>query len=387
MRILFLIGYFNKNNGGHFHSLHHISNEMAIENEVKIVSVGSPIETVVNTNKNFHSHINFNGKNWIFLYKSLQKIKNEFNPDVVHSFGKHGYDLWKIIFGKDKPAMVVNICGGPNPKVFPVVENLVLFSKENMQWFENQIKYAGTNKYLIPNRVSKVELLENRILQKETGGFNFVRISRIGPYYKKSLIDTITLVKKLQKDQINCRLYIIGFIEDEGVYETLSKLASQSDDILFLTDKKFTDNASKMLYLADAVVATGRSFMEAASLGLPVLTPIKNAEIPLLVNNDNFDEVFKTNFSERNEVSDGSNKKNYQNIKNIILDKNVYGLTSQNTKLLFESYFDLLKAKEKYEMVYRNAIESPQRLSRFFDLKSKLNTVYKSIKYYKSSNG
>jgi hypothetical protein len=387
MRILFLIGYFNKNNGGHFHSLYHIANEIATQHEVRIVSIGSFLETIVNTNNNYHKHIDFNGKNFLHLFKNLKEIKKDFSPEIVHSFGKHGYDLWKLMFGKQNVGMVVNLCGGPNPKVFPKVENLILFSKENLQWFENQPKYNNTKKYLIPNRVSEVQLSIEQSIQKNPKRFSFVRISRIGTYYKKSLADTINLIKKLQADNIECELFIIGFIEDKDIYNELLNLSLNAKNIHFLTEKSHTDKASKMLYLADAVVATGRSFMEAASLGVPVLTPIKASEIPLLVTANNFDEVFKTNFSERNIVSDSWEAINYENIKNCILSQEDYRNASNFAKTIFDEYFDLKKAKTLYEKVYLDAISQPIKFGRWDNLKSIMNSIYKSLKYYKKING
>src|SRR5690554_1825731 len=107
-----------------------------------------------------------------------------------------------------------------------------------------------------------------------------------------------------------------------------------------ITDSKYTAKASDMLYLADAVIATGRGVMEAASLAKPILTPAKNADLPILVNQSNFKGFFDTNFSERNSVSDANLVTNISDIKKLVIDKEFYAKSSELSKDYFEEYFN-----------------------------------------------
>lgn len=383
MRILFLIGYFDKNNGGHFHSLHHISSEIAKQHEVHIISIGSCIETIVNTNENYKEHLDFNGKNIFSLYQSLKRIKQDFKPDVVHFFDKHSFVLYRALLPSRHAKLFVHVCGGPNPKNFPMVQNLVLFSIENKIWFESQSKFSQTKIYLIPNRVHEIEYnLKRQTIRKEDG-FNFVRISRIGSYYKKSLLDSINLINKLTLEGKKCRLYIIGFIEDEIVFKELKNSVLYNAEVVFLTEKEHTNEASQMLYLADAVIATGRSIMEATSLGLPVLTPIKNINLPALVTNSNFDVLFATNFSERNLLIDKSEQDIFNEILALVDSKELQKKFGIESKTHFKRNFDIKFVPMAYQNMYDNGYKSGKNIFFGKDIYFLMLSFYKFTTLYK----
>lgn len=385
MRILFLIGYFNDNNGGHFHSLHHIANEIATQHDVQIVSVGSPFETIVNTNKNYYKHIDFNGKNLFNLFKVLNNIKQEINPEAVHFFDKHIYVLYQKLVFNNKAKFFVHVCGGQNPHNFPHVNYLILFSIENKIWFESQKKFSKTKIHLIPNRVHAIKLdLERQSIIKNPV-FSFVRISRIGTYYQKSLLASINLINKLTQDGIECKLYIIGNVEDVFVLNTLKNSVLPNVDVVFLIEKKYTSEASQMLYLADAVIATGRSIMEAMSLGLPVLTPLKNIDLPTLVTKDNFETLFFTNFSERNFLKDKDENDIYLEIISLIKNQELQKSFGIESKIYFKKNFDLKSVIQEYNGMYRRANENREKKFVFKNLYFLLLSIYKFLILHKKS--
>jgi glycosyltransferase involved in cell wall biosynthesis len=132
--------------------------------------------------------------------------------------------------------------------------------------------------------------------------------------------------------------------------------------MVILTESKFTNEASKMLYLADAVIGTGRGLMEAASLGKPLLAIDKNGEIPVLLNKINFDDAFKTNFSERNVFPKLDNSNNIKSITQIINDTLSYNENSSFVLQSFEKYFSLEKAKEAYPSAYNKSKTGKRKL-------------------------
>src|SRR5690606_36599822 len=144
-------------------------------------------------------------------------------------------------------------------------------------------------------------------------------ICRIGNSYKKSIKDSIRLIDVLSKHHLNAKLYVIGKVQDDNVYHELLKISARKA-VEFIIEDQYTAEASKLVYLADAVIATGRGIMEASSLYLPILTPAINSDIPVLINAVNFDVFFKTNFSERNVMPEQGGLNNLESIKELILD-------------------------------------------------------------------
>jgi len=161
----------------------------------------------------------------------------------------------------------------------------------------------------------------------------------------------------------NVKLYLIGVVQDTDVFEEFNNHAfSKSGLLTILTESKYTNEASRMLYLADAVIGTGRGLMEAASLGKPLLAINKNGEIPVLLNELNFDDAFRTNFSERNVFPVFKNNDNIKSISKIVNDKVSYNENCSFVIQSFEKYFSLEKAKEAYPKAYKVSKTSKRKL-------------------------
>ena len=110
---------------------------------------------------------------------------------------------------------------------------------------------------------------------------------------------------------------------------------------------KFTTRASEIINIGDIIIGTGRNFMEASSLGKTMLVPYQNLSYPLLVNEDNFHSIFKTNFSPRTQVKEFNEKENLNSILKII-DSNI----EIDSKKWFNSYFNVDVAVSKYTELY-----------------------------------
>lgn len=377
MKVLYVISVRGHGRGGHFHSLNHIASQMGKLDKIEIISVGTGKSVVLEKNPLFREHCYFDGYNLISFIIKLRRIVNNTNSSIIHCFDGNAFNIVTLAIGSSKK-MVVNKCGGPNPIVFPIPRHLILFSEENEIWFKNNKDFKNTCIYRIPNRVNKEELKfdENGDIKKpET--FNFLRIARIGNTYYESISNSIDLIKKLsQEGVLGIHLFIIGTIEDENV---LSKLKNQSKDlpISFITNTKYTSKASNMLYLADAVIATGRGIMEATALGKPILTPAKNSKYPILVNKFNFNSFLATNFSQRNMASTKDIEANFESIINLIKDEDNLVKAKTESFTFFSDYFDISIGIKKYQNVYDKIIAEPQiKLPRFRNLTLQLKTIY-----------
>ncbi|MBM1106761.1 hypothetical protein JQC67_11475 [Aurantibacter crassamenti] len=384
MRILFVISVMGHGKGGHFHSLDHISRIIGTNLEISIITVGPGQSEVIENNPNFEEHIFFNGINLLKFNNDIKRVLTSFKPAILHFFDSTSYNIVRPFVSNDIK-LIVNKCGGPNPIDFPRVDNLVLFSKENREWFVNKEKFKDTNISLIPNRTTAIVTTKNSEYKKEPDSFNLMRIARIGTAYIKSITDSILLLETLKElSGAQLKLYIIGTVQDYEVYNELMDQISNRSDIIIITDNKYTQQASKMLYLADAVIATGRGIMEASSLGLPILTPATNSKLPLLVNEVNFQTFFATNFSERNIASQDDLEKNINLVANLILDANYYNQVSILSKDFFDKYFNIDKALEKYKQAYLSAINSNKnRVAWYSDFFLKLKDFKRCYKHSK----
>ncbi|WP_353150648.1 hypothetical protein [Flavobacterium sp.] len=381
MRILFIITVRGHGRGGHFHSLNHISQALGEDVEVGICTYGIGKSIVLEDNPYFKKHIFYNGKNFLKYKKEVQYLLSDYKPEVLHFFDLAAYDTFGLFFNLNKYQVFLNKCGGPNYNEFPLIKNLILFSEENLKWFKENNKFNKANIIVIPNRVNPKLLdinFEKKLMKKES--FCFVRIARIGLAYKKSIEDSIRLVERLSQEGLNIHLYLIGTIQEKDVSDEI-QLKIKNLPITILNQDEYTIKASDMLYLADAVIATGRGIMEATALGKPILTTAKNSEFPILVSGNNFMSFFDTNFSGRSIASESCLKINYSEIKKLINDKEFFDNLSNFSKLVFEQNFSTKVGTIKYLNFYKTSKDEKKfKLKVFADLKSKLKTWYSFVK-------
>lgn len=357
MKILYFISVHGHGRGGHFHSLNHISKKIGEDHDVKIISFGPGKSDIIESNPFFYKHFYFNGVNFLSLSRQINKARKEFKPDIYHCFDVGGYNIVRLIVNSRKNKIILNKCGGPNPNYYPHIHNLVLFSIENQDWFKDNDKYRKSNVHLVPNRVRALSLDVNfNPIEKKLNDFIFIRICRIGIGYKKSISDSINLIGVLNSLHINVKLFIIGVVEDNNIFMELQENELvKKGNVVFLVDSVFTNEASKMLYLADAVIGTGRGLMEAASLGKPIMAIDKNGDIPVLLNEESFIDAFRTNFSERNTFENLNYDNNLRNIQKLILDKESYSKNSKFSMYCFNEYFSLDKVSDHYTLAYTQA--------------------------------
>ncbi len=282
MNILFLISSEGKGAGGHYNSLFQISFELAKTNQVKIVLIGNGSSPIVESSPYFLKHIKFKHSftNLFRISKEINNLCKEFKPDIFHCFDVRAMNqlILSTLFKKHVPVILTK-CGGRNPlgNNYQHANAIVVFSKENQDWFNKNSNYRGINVYLIPNRVRGLIRLpsEKQVEKAATNKISFVRITRIGNAYEHTLKQTLNLLDKLSSN-IPVELFVIGKINSESYYaELVKEVSAKKYSVHFITDDR-AFKASDFLYLADYAIGTGRSFMEATSLGIPTLTPAAN---------------------------------------------------------------------------------------------------------------
>lgn len=346
--------------GGHFHSLMQVSSELSRSLNVGIVVLGTR-SPVLEDSPLLLGYVP-RGVGLLRLNRHFRGFVESFNPDVVHCFDTDSLNTIHFLPSLWNIPIVLNKCGGPNPKRlrWQYADCIVNFSLENHLWFKSNDHYADCGLFLIPNRVSGIHLTAaaHRTIQKEDA-FCFVRIQRIGAY-QKTVQDCFNLLERL-RHRYKVHFYLIGRVQSS---QELGKLeayvAERQLPVTFVTDKR-ASRGSELLYLADCVIGTGRSFMEAASLGVPVLAPARNLEVPVLVNEENFQSFFECNFSERTSFSPQEDP--VLAVESLIENRRAYEASSSAAKRLFEEYFGPGPILAKYSAVYAQAIKRrPKRL-------------------------
>lgn len=382
MNILFLISNDGGNGvGGHYNSLNQVSREMAREHNVKVLTLGSATSPVIASNPYFEKHIKISKglKGLSGFNAELKAMKKTFMPDVIHCFDTNSLNRVITLSALYKVPIVLNKCGGRNPLKanYQHADAIVVFSTENQEWFFNSANYNNDDIFLIANRVRKLELLEES-QRKETKAkdkITFVRVSRLGGAYEHTLKSAYNLVEELGKDY-PVEFIVVGRIQDKNRFAKLKEEAeTRKLPVTFITDERAA-KGSDFLYLADFVVGTGRSFMEATSLGIPSLAPASNADQPILINEDNFKDFFKNNFSERNIASDKSLKENLSNVKELIDNKDKYEQARATTLTIFKENFGTEGILPKYNVAY--AYVTKKKVNRF---KLIINNLQYLVKY------
>jgi glycosyltransferase involved in cell wall biosynthesis len=343
--------------GGHYRSLTTIAEAASSTHKCVVINVGYIHSPVIMRSKLESHYIHFNGLNLIMVIKKIKRIVDLEKVTCVHAFDSKSYLVARVLSKQLKIPAIVTKCGGPVPRnYFPIANYITLFSQEDNVYFSKNPRFKSSLVRLIPNRASSFESdqkMVNHLLDK----FNlrnkrvFLRICRIAEYYKKSLFQSINLVKELKEKFPNIALLIVGNIQSQEVLDELRDTSSE-EYIFFETEEIITMDAKKIIDVADFVIGTGRGFMEATGKGKVLLTPSKSGEFPVLINENNFEVAFEKNFSERIVFDDVVLKRNFQEIVKLLEDKDKCDQAKRKSVEWFEEHFSIEHAIETYTALY-----------------------------------
>lgn len=118
--------------------------------------------------------------------------------------------------------------------------------------------------------------------------------------------------------------------------------------VIWEDDKSYTDNAAELLPLADAVIGSGRGFMEAASMNKLLLAISAAGDYPIGVTEANFAEIFATNCSPRSHVANFAEEANLNWIASALR-----GVETVNSRQWFDAYFSAERVRVLYPEFYR----------------------------------
>lgn len=355
-RIVFLVSVPKAGIGGHYHSLRvHAEVMQKAGYIVSIITLGygrSPVIDGMAPSIN-RSHIFLKWPRGILPIGLIKRQIASYKADIIHAYDVHAYLFARIAASAFNMPVVLTKCGGGKPKTyFPKGNDLVVFSGEDAEFFQ----YKWKRIHLVPNRATMFDVdlnLTRKLLNRINHSYDIklLRITRIGAYYEKTLHDTINLISELRERGVNACLIVIGAIYEHRVFQRLQALNAKH--VYFFTDKEFTQNAKALLPSGDVVIGTGRSLMEAAVAGKPVLAPAQNLDVPVLVCLKNIQPFLHYNFSERTKV----NTSREQAIKEIVslADPNTLNHYKSESLEIAKKYFLASQTVDTYHQIYRNA--------------------------------
>lgn len=359
MKILFVITDQTSQPGGHKFSLEHTAKAVSSFATVGILVLG---KSVVLRNNPFllgeispsYSHI-----------EGIRSVVDKYSPDVIHYFDNSSYLFFLIYLNKYCRKQILTKCGGPSPRFglkFPFCKNVILYSKEDLEFFGRNILFRNVSFEYIPNRICRTLLNVRTVCnhRKENDCFIFLQVIRFHEGKKKQIFSSLNLIRLLKSQNLNVKLLLAGTINSSVIYEEVKRYIQnyQLDEFVDVITDERVNRGSDLLSEADCVIGTGRSVMEAAIWGKIILTPAANISVPVVLTKENFNIFFDKNFSGR-AVINNTEKNIIQEIKNIILDKNISAEIVADISCLSQEFFEFSdKVKNRYRNLYLSLKES-----------------------------
>lgn len=384
MKVTFFITTFG-DVGGHYYSLISLATEMSKHHHVQVVNIGYTASSVLRKCTLPYHFIYFNGINIKEASKKIAEVICSSGNMILHCYDYVSYTLLLSNNKTSKFPILLTKCGGVpiSVKRLPKLKNLILFSQEDYDYYKKVLpKY--TNIKLIPNRVatfaSDYERIQKLMSKHHLEGKKVIlKIGRISTYYEKTILQAVNLSKELHELDERYELLLIGSIQQESVNNNLISRIEELSYIHVENNEEFTHNAKEIIDIADIVIGTGRGFMEACYLNKLMFAPCANSEIPVFVNSQNFQSVFRTNFSER-----------YICDAKAIVSPSVfyskYATSLPQSRQWFDEFFDIQKAVTKVEDFYKEMEGVTVKCSFFERMRNRLilfisySTIYARIR-------
>ena len=367
MKIMFLITALDgltTGKGGYYYSFRTTVEALSSAAEVFIVILGEQAVPPLSNSDIKTYRVAFNGRNLKKTYTEIKTLVLSERPSVLHAFDPHSYLFCRYIQVFSGIPAFLTKCGGPNPPYYyPGANDLILYSQENLAFFQAQKKYQTAHLHFIPNRVVPViedadrisALREHYKIDEQEAVF--LRIARFSQHYKESILQAIDLISTLRQKGYRCRLLCIGTIQSQEVFQEIQSVADKAGDGLSLiTENRFTVNAAQLIGVSDVVIGTGRGIMEAASFSKVLLTTLSGARFPVLVREENFEVLFDTNFSPRNAIASFKEDTELELIAQLVADSGKREQYSRFAAQVFQTYFDINRRVPDFLALYHNAI-------------------------------
>jgi len=362
-RVTFVITSRAQGTGGHMHSLRDVTDALIDHVDARIVCVCSSPPPALKGARAPVTFIDYRAAQTPRVVADLRRALRANAAEWVHAFDPLALKLALPAADALSLRVVLTLCGGPTPRRdLPAVDDIILFSNENLRGLQSNPRMRGARLRLVPNRVRGVDVTAEAATRRGAAlrahlGWSpetllLLRINRMSPVYAPVMHQTLALARALRARGLPVRAALVGSPNDPQVVDEVTRLAGDEDSVV--TAPEFTHRAAELTPTADAVVGTGRGLMEAASAGRPLFTPIAGHALPALLDANNFEALHDTNFSPRNrlETSDAALLEAADAALRTAEARAASGAFSRH---VFETRFDVRAAIVPYLEVYASA--------------------------------
>ena len=363
----------NTGKGGAYFSLLAYKNELIKEYDVKIIHDNELKTTVLDGYEDIKL---LKSQTLLVKVKVLAKYFKKNRPLAFFSFSGRILTIYIRFFCFLYGTKYIYIkAGGPNGQIRQYFQNTIFYNEENLK---NSEKKRNLNSFLLSNRVeSPIQnriRVENFFIKHETKtiSLKILRVSRINNIYYETFLATIKQHLELQKKNISVLTHLIGYIEDQDVFNKLQGDIIGIDNLFLFTEEYYTINTKELIPFYDVVVGIGRGFWEGVVNDKIVLGYCKNSSLPVLVNHQNIMDFRKNNFSTRTIVeSPITFVESYENFQNEYFKNGYKGLL----KKVFDDEYSSLTLLKKLNTI----INSSSKENFFKIVKSYLPFKYKYL--------
>jgi hypothetical protein len=360
--IAFIVSSFKYNNtglGGHYYTAFSIYNEIAKQMPASLIVIGDLKPPAIDFSKNGVLFLKVSRKLLIKDFKFFYQLTVKLGSNILHAFDPYAFLFARMIGQFTNIKVFATKCGGPKPEMgyYPRICPDIIFSNEDQHYFKKRASLFNVpTPVLLPNRISSCVLTkqEHGIAKlpgiDDAHSIKIIRIARIYKAYEKSIFQTIELSRALRNRGLKVILYIVGYLQDNSVFQRVLKQISKNDYLL--TEDAYTQNASRHLQHVDIVVASGRGVMEACYSGKIICCSVCDSDLPFILDADNFDDFFYHNFSSRTSKPNIDSQENIGRITELINQKEKLERYRHRMEILQKKYFDIATVIPTYLELY-----------------------------------
>lgn len=259
------------------------------------------------------------------LITKLQELKAAGRLDAVHTFSSLGLVEILKFASKSLTPWVYTRCGGPavkEPLEVRIMSSLKLrfatcLSEENKLEILETAAAKPEDVIVVPARIDVDEIQELQSAEKASEFRTkykipadapiFLRIARIGPAYRDSILDGVAVTEAMNKAGIPICFVHIGYADvtsiAEEIYAEVARVNSEAGKVIAVSAVDESTSAQKYLGMASVICGMGRSVFEGLAAGKPTFV-VGKVGFAGVVSAETVDALAEFNFSGRN-VGDG----------------------------------------------------------------------------------
>lgn len=347
----------NTGQGGHYYSAQSLATALRQTAEVYIFNVGNMEAKALEGYDGPLERVAFASPYDLSSVGCLERRFIDLGIELAHGFDRNTVAMLRIISGRCQLPVVFTSPGGLKAASHPAVKNLIVFNRSSFNSFRALSRFKHSEIHLIPNRAlpaaENKERLNAAKLPIDPKSFTFVTINRLTSSKEHQIVQSLNLLEELVRQKLAVQLVVIG-VDDGSLSPSSYRRLQDLSYCHLLTEPKYTKQASDFLPWADAVIAMGRGVMEACAYGKTVLVSSAGGEVPQLLDQENFQEFFAENFTNRCRFK-RCEKETIGQISKIITNRQEKKVYEQQSSHFFSRFFDVNEVIPEYLSIYRNA--------------------------------